>query len=54
MRKGKRMITEEIREELFSLSDGKYRDFQAPLIPSVKKERIIGLKNLIVGVFKAP
>ena len=39
------MITEEIREELFSLSDGKYRDFQAPLIPSVKKERFIGVRT---------
>ena len=34
------MITENIRAELFSLADIKYRDFQAKLIPGLEKEMI--------------
>ena len=34
-----------IQERLFSLQDEKYRDFMAPLIPSVTYERIIGVRT---------
>ena len=34
------MITEDIRTELYSLADVKYRDFQAKLIPGLEKEMI--------------
>ena len=39
------MIVEEIRTELFRLRDEKYRDFQGALIPTVERERIIGVKT---------
>ncbi len=39
------MITEEIRERLFSLQDLKYRDFQIKLIPSVDEETVIGVRT---------
>ncbi|MBQ9826291.1 MAG: DNA alkylation repair protein [Firmicutes bacterium] len=35
----------DIRSELFILSDGKYREFQAGLIPSVPKDRMIGVRT---------
>ncbi|MBQ2311391.1 MAG: DNA alkylation repair protein [Firmicutes bacterium] len=35
----------DIRSELFKLSDGKYREFQAGLIPSVPKDRMIGVRT---------
>ena len=38
------MITEDIRTELYSLADVKYRDFQAKLIPGLEKE-MIGVRN---------
>ena len=34
-----------IQERLFSLQDVKYRDFMAPIIPSVPYERIIGVRT---------
>ena len=34
------MMTDDIRAELFSLADIKYRDFQAKLIPGLEKEMI--------------
>lgn len=39
------MITERIREELFSLRDEKYRDFQGSLIPTVDNSIIIGVRT---------
>ena len=39
------MLTSEIRNELFSLQDKKYRDFQAKLIPTVAPETIIGVRT---------
>lgn len=36
---------EEIRECLFALSDSNYRDFQSALIPTVDKERVIGVRT---------
>lgn len=34
-----------IQKTLFSFSDIKYRDFQSKLIPSIEKERIIGVRT---------
>lgn len=39
------MITEEIREELFSLADEKYRDFQSNLTPTVDGDHMIGVRT---------
>ena len=34
-----------VQERLFSLQDLKYRDFQAKLMPTVDKEKIIGVRT---------
>ena len=39
------MIKNRISEELFSLQDRKYRDFQAKLIPTVDPETVIGVRT---------
>ncbi|MBR7033644.1 MAG: DNA alkylation repair protein [Clostridia bacterium] len=39
------MITEEIKDNLFELRDEKYRDFQAGLIPTVPRDRFIGVRT---------
>ena len=39
------MIREEIRQELFSFQDVKYRDFQAKLIPSASSDTMIGVRT---------
>ena len=39
------MITAEIKEELFSLRDEKYREFQMKLMPTVAPERVIGVRT---------
>ena len=39
------MITEEIRQALFSLQDSKYRDFQTKLIPGTDTESMIGVRT---------
>ena len=39
------MLTSEISNELFSLQDKKYRDFQAKLMPTVDPETIIGVRT---------
>lgn len=39
------MLTEEIRKELFSLQDLKYREMQVKIIPTVKPESIIGVRT---------
>ena len=39
------MIKDRIREELFSLQDKKYREFQAKLIPTVDPETVIGVRT---------
>ena len=36
--------SEKLRKELFSLSDAKYRNFHASLMPNIDKERIIGIR----------
>ena len=37
-----------IREKLFSFSDVAYRDFQSALMPTVPKEKIIGVRTPIL------
>ena len=39
------MIAEEITSELFKMQDGKYRDFNSKLIPTVDKEKMIGVRT---------
>lgn len=39
------MIIDEIREELYSLQDIKYRDFQAKLIPTIESGSMIGVRT---------
>ena len=39
------MITEKIRNALFAKQDPAYRDFQASLLPTVAKERMIGVRT---------
>ena len=39
------MIKDEIRDELFSLQDEKYRDFQGKLIPTVENKKMIGVRT---------
>ena len=39
------MSSEEIRRELFGLRDTEYRDFQSKLIPTVDKDRFIGVRT---------
>lgn len=38
-------ITERVRAELFSMKDEKYADFVASLIPTIERERIIGVRT---------
>ncbi len=42
---GNNTLTEAIRKELFSLQDLKYREMQVKIIPTVKPERIIGVRT---------
>jgi len=42
---------EKLREELFKLQDLKYRNFQAKLLPTVDKEKIIGVRSPILKNF---
>lgn len=39
------MILDEIRDELFKMQDIGYRDFNSKLIPTVKKEDMIGVRT---------
>lgn len=39
------MLTEEIRKQLFSMQDLKYRDFQSKLIPTVDYKTVIGVRT---------
>ena len=39
------MICDEIREELLSLQDPDYRDFQVKLIPTADREAVIGIRT---------
>lgn len=44
-------IIKQIREELFALQDVKYRDFQAKLMPTVDKTKIIGVRTPVLRTF---
>ena len=39
------MITDEIRNKLFTLQDKKYRDFQSKLIPTIAIDNVIGVRT---------
>lgn len=39
------MILDEIRDKLFKMQDIGYRDFNSKLIPTVKKEDMIGVRT---------
>ena len=39
------MITDEIRDKLFTLQDKKYRDFQSKLIPTIAIDNVIGVRT---------
>ena len=39
------MIIDEIRKELYTMQDVKYRDFQAKLIPTAKPDTVIGVRT---------
>ena len=39
------MISDDIRDELFKIQDIEYRDFNSKLIPTVKKEDMIGVRT---------
>lgn len=45
------MTAEKIREKLFLMQDLKYRDFTSSLIPTVDKERIIGVRTPVLKSF---
>ena len=52
-------ITESVRRELFAMQDPAYREFQSRLIPTVDKERVIGvrtpqLRRFARAFFKTP
>lgn len=40
-----------IRDKLFSLKDDKYKEFQAALVPTVEKERVIGIRTPLLRNF---
>ena len=41
----KEKIREKIREKLISLQDLKYRDFSSALMPSLDKNKVIGVRT---------
>lgn len=45
------MTTAEIRERLFLLADEKYKDFQSKLMPTVDKNKIIGVRTPVLREF---
>ena len=45
------MITDEIRRELFKNADEKFGDFQAKLIPTVVRDKIIGVRTPLLRKF---
>lgn len=44
-------ITKQVQTELFALQDIKYRDFQAKLMPTIDKEKIIGVRTPALRAF---
>lgn len=47
------MRTEEIREKLFSLSDENYKAFHSKLMPTVDRDKIIGVRTPVLRKFAA-
>lgn len=45
------MIEDEIRKQLFEMQDLKYKEFQAKLVPTVDRDRIIGIRIPILRKF---
>ena len=41
----KEEVRKKVQKELFVLQDLRYRDFHAKLIPSVDKEKVIGIRT---------
>ena len=44
-------IVKDIQSKLFELQDIKYRDFHAKLMPTVNKEKIIGVRIPVLRSF---
>ena len=47
------MRAEEIREKLFSLADENYKEFHSKLMPTVDRDRIIGVRTPVLRKFAA-
>ena len=45
------MTNTEIREKLFSIADEKYKDFQSKLMPTVDKNKVIGVRTPSLRTF---
>ena len=45
------MIIRDVQKQLFEMQDLKYRDFNAGLIPTVEKKRIIGVRMPMLRAF---
>ena len=45
------MTKEEIRQRLFSLADEKYKDFSSSLMPTVDKDKVIGVRTPALRAF---
>lgn len=41
-------MTRDVQKRLFEMRDTGYRDFHARLIPTVKKEKIIGIRTPMI------
>ena len=50
-RKPDNMTTTEIREKLISMADESYRDFQSKLMPTVDKNKVIGVRTPLLRSF---
>ena len=44
-------VQKKVQQELFELQDLKYRDFHAKLIPTMEKEKVIGVRTPALRVF---
>ena len=44
-------LTKEVQEALFSMQDLEYRDFHSKLMPTVEKERVIGVRTPMLRKF---
>lgn len=47
----KEEVRKKVQKELFVLQDLRYRDFHAKLIPSVDKEKVIGIRTLVLRAY---